>query len=110
MNQTIGQLVAARVTARGINHQTAATELGVSQTAFSAWAAGRSVPDEDRIPQLAEWLGMDIADVAMARYYSRSKRVTNLDEAFQVLGEIRSELVRLSARIDRLERLGDPGQ
>ena len=109
MPKTTSELLRAWKDAERITDTVAAQRIGVSQSAFSDWLAGRSVPSLDKAALIAHSLRLPEDEVTLSIAYSRKRRATSVDEIMQVVTEALSQLGDLERRVAALEESAPPG-
>lgn len=103
---TIAELIRRRRDERGLNDERAADQLGISQPTFSRWRSGRSVPDVDRITDLAAWL--DVSEDVVALAIVEGKRNRPPADRANAWLEVLGQLEEMHARLDEVERRVGP--
>ena len=93
-NQAMRLGVALRERRRelGLTTTQVAELVGVQQSAVSKWENGASLPDDDRLDAIAQFLGVSRADVLLMRDGTRAEPALGADRADAI-----------EARLDRVE-------
>ena len=56
--QPLSDMIRARRALLGVSDETAAHQVGVTGATFARWRKGRFLPEPDKVPGLARWLGV----------------------------------------------------
>lgn len=93
--QPLSDMIRARRALLGVSDETAAHQVGVTGATFARWRKGRFLPEDDKVPALARWLGVNEADVRAAIGMGQPPTMTDVQDRLDELGARIAELDRL---------------
>lgn len=108
--RTTGVTLAAMLNARVDNldprpsHEELGQTWGVTQATATRWLRG-STPKDEHLPRLAEWLGIDVSEVAAASYRQRQQRnvsASRMDDVEAEVNALRQQVAELEQAVARL--------
>lgn len=70
-NQSLGTMIRALRTERGMTQLDLARQMGVTDKAVSNWERDLSIPDVSSLPRLAELLGVSVEELLQAKGVAR---------------------------------------
>jgi transcriptional regulator with XRE-family HTH domain len=104
--RTLAELLRAAIGER--TQEEAAAALGTSPASLSRWLAGTTPPQLRNVPKLAEFLGLERADVAGLIYAQRE--AAHQRSPGVIIGELIQTVAAMEQRLARLEeQMGEPG-
>lgn len=83
--QLFGRVAAARRSALGLDQQSVAAAVGVTQQTVSRWESGGAMPRRGVIPALAEVLQVDSDELSRSAGYAPQRPPGKLDDAVHAL-------------------------
>ena len=98
--EPLSDMIRARRALLGVSDETAAHQVGVTGATFSRWRKGRFLPEPDKVPALARWLGVTESEVRAAIDMGQPPTLADVAERLE-------ELAAWIAELDR--RVGGPG-
>ncbi|MFI7588644.1 helix-turn-helix transcriptional regulator [Spongisporangium articulatum] len=105
-DQTFGRLAAARRAALGLDQQTVAAAVGVTQQTISRWESGGAMPRRGVMASLARILQVDADQLFRSAGYAPERPPGRLDDAVHTLNAEIQDLsdAQLVALLDLLWR------
>ena len=92
--EPLSDLIRARRALLGISDETAAHQVGVTGATFARWRKGKFLPEPDKVPALARWLGVSESDVRAAIDMGQPPSMADVAAQLQELGARIAELDR----------------